>query len=159
MARANGAEIKVVGKNGQISLGRSYAGKALQVSRRKDGSVLLTVRAIPQSQLWIWKKPERSRIDRALEWTANNPRRETDLDELLKKWKRHNARPSGHNRIRLDLNTPAFQDKFLSLEPTETKQVMAHSLGLSQRFRALAFREGDYLCLMSLHLDHDSAYN
>ncbi len=30
-------EIKVVGKSGQISLGKSYAGKILRLERRQDG--------------------------------------------------------------------------------------------------------------------------
>ena len=34
----------------------------------------------------------------------------------------------------------------------------AYSIRLSQRIRAIAYREGDYLRLVSLHPDHDSAY-
>ncbi|MBI3181499.1 MAG: hypothetical protein HYZ28_05095 [Myxococcales bacterium] len=34
----------------------------------------------------------------------------------------------------------------------------AHSFRLSQRYRALAYRDGDFLRVLSLHLDHDSAY-
>ncbi len=34
----------------------------------------------------------------------------------------------------------------------------AHSFRLSQKYRALAYRDGDFLRLLSLHLDHDSAY-
>ncbi len=33
-----------------------------------------------------------------------------------------------------------------------------YSLRLSQRIRALAFREGEFLRFVSLHPDHDSAY-
>jgi hypothetical protein len=33
-----------------------------------------------------------------------------------------------------------------------------NSLRLSQKVRALAFREGDFLRFISLHPDHDSAY-
>ena len=33
-----------------------------------------------------------------------------------------------------------------------------YSLRLSQRIRAVAFRDGDFLRLLSLHQDHDSAY-
>ncbi len=33
-----------------------------------------------------------------------------------------------------------------------------YSLRLSQRMRAVAFRDGDFLRLISLHPDHDSAY-
>lgn len=33
-----------------------------------------------------------------------------------------------------------------------------HSLRLSQKIRALAFRDGEFLRFISLHPDHDSAY-
>ena len=33
-----------------------------------------------------------------------------------------------------------------------------HSLRLSQRIRGLAFREGDFLRVISLHPGHDTAY-
>jgi len=33
-----------------------------------------------------------------------------------------------------------------------------HSFRLSQRIRALAYRDGDFLRVLSLHPDHDSAY-
>lgn len=101
------------------------------------------------------------------------------------------ARPV--ERIRLDLNSPEFQDVFFRLESEELKQVMAalrrlrglgwtdlyrhtgfrweavrhirtptgataHSLRLSQKVRAIGYRDGDFLRLVSLHPDHDSAY-
>jgi hypothetical protein len=100
---------------------------------------------------------------------------------------------AAHSRVRLDLNSPEFQDVFFQLEPAELKQVVAslrrlsrlewatlyrytgfhweaiehlrapngarvHSLRLSQRIRALAYRDGDFLRLLSLHPEHDSAY-
>jgi hypothetical protein len=53
MPQVNGAEIKVVGKSGQISLGKSYAGKTLRVERHDDGSIVLTaVAMVPENQLW-----------------------------------------------------------------------------------------------------------
>ena len=97
------------------------------------------------------------------------------------------------SRVRLDLNSPEFQDVLFRLEPAELKQVVAslrrlrgldwntlyrhagfhweaiehlkapngakvYSLRLSQRIRALAYRDGEFLRLLSLHPDHDSAY-
>jgi hypothetical protein len=97
------------------------------------------------------------------------------------------------SRIRLDLNSPEFQDAFFGLQVDELKQVVAslrrlreldwnslyrhtgfrweglehlkaangakvYSLRLSQRIRAVALRDGDFLRLISLHPDHDSAY-
>ena len=101
--------------------------------------------------------------------------------------------PAGASRVRLDLNSPEFQDVFFGLQADELKQVVAslrrlreldwnilyrhagfrwealehleapngakvYSLRLSQRIRAVAFRDGDFLRLISLHPDHDSAY-
>lgn len=97
------------------------------------------------------------------------------------------------NRVRLDLNSEAFQEVFFALEVAELKQVSAtlrrlrgmnwnvvymhgglnweavehvrtpsgakaYSLRLSQKMRALAYRDGDFLRFLSLHPDHDSAY-
>jgi len=100
---------------------------------------------------------------------------------------------AGGRRVRLDLNSPEFQEVFLRLELAELKQVVislrrlrsldwatlyrhggshmeamehlkapngakVYSLRLSQRIRAIAYRDGDFLRLVSLHPDHDSAY-
>lgn len=97
------------------------------------------------------------------------------------------------SRIRLDLNSPEFQDIFFRLQVEELKQVVAslrrlreldwnslyrhtgfrweaiehlkapngakvYSLRMSQRIRAIGFRDGEFLRLISLHPDHDSAY-
>jgi hypothetical protein len=36
--------------------------------------------------------------------------------------------------------------------------VKVHSLRLSEKIRAIGYRDGDFLRLVSLHPDHDSAY-
>jgi len=88
-------EIKVVGKSGQISLGKSYAGKILRLERRPDGTVVLTaVALVPESQLWTLREPDRSRIERALAWAEKTPPAETNLDRLIK------PRASGRGRKR-----------------------------------------------------------
>jgi hypothetical protein len=100
---------------------------------------------------------------------------------------------TGGSRVRLDLNSPEFQDVFLRLEQAELRQVVAslrrlrglewtalyrhtgfhweaighlrapngaavYSLRLSQKIRAIAYRDGDLLRFVSLHPDHDSVY-
>jgi hypothetical protein len=90
-------EIKVVGKSGQISLGKRYAGKTLRLERREDGTVLLTaVAMVPESQLWTLQEPHRARIERGLAWAARTPPAETELDDLVKP-RRSKA---GHKRAR-----------------------------------------------------------
>jgi hypothetical protein len=82
---SDGVEIKVVGKSGQISLGKRYAGKMLRLERRQDGTVLLTaVAMVPETQLWTIEEPHRSRIERGINWAAANSPQETDVEELLK---------------------------------------------------------------------------
>ena len=78
-------EIKVVGKSGQISLGKRYAGKTLRLERRTDGTVVLTaVAMVPENQLWTLEEPHRSRIERGLKWAAANKPQEADVEALLK---------------------------------------------------------------------------
>jgi hypothetical protein len=101
--------------------------------------------------------------------------------------------PAASSRLRLDLNSPEFQDVFLRLEASELTRVAdalrrlagldwntlyrhtglqweairhirtpngatAYSLRLSRKIRAIAYRDGDFLRVISLHPDHDSAY-
>jgi len=79
-------EIKSVGKSGQISLGKRYAGKMFSVRHQPDGSLLLTaVAMVPESQLWTLREPDRGAIVRGMTWAASAPPSETDLDDLSAK--------------------------------------------------------------------------
>jgi hypothetical protein len=85
MPMANGAEFKVVGKSGQISLGKRYAGKTLRVERQEDGSIKLTaVAMVPERQLWTLQQPDASRIARGLAWAAETRAAESEIDALVK---------------------------------------------------------------------------
>jgi hypothetical protein len=93
MPLVSGAEIKVVGKSGQISLGKSYAGKTLRLERRRDGTMILTAVAIvPESQVWTLEEPHRSQIARGLAWATETPARETNLKTLTKRPRRSRGR-------------------------------------------------------------------
>lgn len=90
---ADQIEIKVVGKSGQISLGKSYAGKTLRLERRRDGTMVLTaVAVVPESQLWTLEEPHRSQIARGLTWAAETPPKESSLDALRKRAGRRRGR-------------------------------------------------------------------
>ncbi len=85
-ALAERVEIKVVGKSGQISLGKRYAGKTLRLERLRDGTMVLTaVAMVPESQLWTLEEPHRSRIERGLAWAAATAPQATDVASLLKR--------------------------------------------------------------------------
>jgi len=99
MAATATSEIKVVGKSGQISLGKRYAGKMLELQRLDDGTLLLrAVAVVPESQLWTLDEPHRSRIARGLAWAAENAPRDSDPDSLVKQKPRRRSRPRGRRR-------------------------------------------------------------
>ena len=92
---AGDIEIKVVGKSGQISLGKRYAGKTLRLECRADGTLVLTaVAMVPEHQHWTLEEPHRTRIERGLTWAGATEPRETDIERLLK------ARPKRAGRAR-----------------------------------------------------------
>ena len=89
-------EIKVVGKSGQISLGKRYAGKTFRLERLTDGRILLTaVAMVPESQLWTLTEPHRSRIERGLAWAGQTKPQEIRVETLLKRRSKTEARPRG----------------------------------------------------------------
>ena len=99
MPQVRGADIKVVGKSGQISLGKSYAGKALRVEHRRDGAIVLTaVAVIPENQLWTLEEPDRSRIKRGLAWASTTPPSETTVDALVAQSPKAVSRSRGRRR-------------------------------------------------------------
>jgi hypothetical protein len=73
-------QIKRVGSSGQISLGKRYAGQLFREEEREDGSIVLVpVAVLPTSH---WSIRDGAKIKRALSWAAENPPKESDLDEL-----------------------------------------------------------------------------
>jgi hypothetical protein len=93
------SEVKTVGKSGQISLGKSYAGKTLRLQRRTDGSIVLTaVALVPESQLWTLQEPHRSAIAEGLAWAAKTPPTESDLDAILEQAAKHRKPGKTHAR-------------------------------------------------------------
>jgi hypothetical protein len=99
MPMVSGAEIKVVGKSGQISLGKNFAGKTLRVERQEDGSIVLrAVAMVPESQLWTLEEPDRSRIARGLAWASETRPQETSIELLVKQRTKTVERQRGRQR-------------------------------------------------------------
>jgi GH35 family endo-1,4-beta-xylanase len=101
--------------------------------------------------------------------------------------------PGTEGRVRLDLNSPPFQEQWFALSKEDGHAVLTTLRKVSQRswhqvytdhrlkweaissrrgpvgerlysfrcgraLRAVAYRDGDFLRLLTLHPDHDSAY-
>ncbi len=84
------ADIKRVGKSGQISLGKEHTGQYFREELQDDGSILLVpVVVVPQSH---WTVRDAGKIRKAIAWAAENPPRASDVDDLVKKSKAQPAR-------------------------------------------------------------------
>lgn len=61
------------------------------------------------------------------------------------------------NTIRQQTWEQAYQNKGLKWEKIQGKEI--YTFRFSQKYRATAVREGDFLRILALHTDHDSAYH
>jgi hypothetical protein len=77
--------IKQVGANGQISLGKEYAGKQIQISKMEDGSLFIQSGLfIPDNERWLHTKENMETLNKAIQWAENNQRRD-NFDEIAKR--------------------------------------------------------------------------
>lgn len=75
-----------VGKSGQVSIGKRYAGENYAVEINSDGSVLLKrVTIVPAEQAWTQDPDLKRRLGLADKWMADNPPAETDLSAIIAK--------------------------------------------------------------------------
>ena len=77
--------VKVVGANGQISLGKEFAGRQVLVEEREPGVWLIrTAMVVPENELWLHEPKANDDLRRALFWAQRNPPEESDPDATLK---------------------------------------------------------------------------
>jgi hypothetical protein len=83
--RAARTSVKVVGSNGQISLGKEFAGRQVLVEEREPGVWLVrTALVVPENELWLHQPDARDDLRRALDWAQRHPPVESDPDAVLK---------------------------------------------------------------------------
>ena len=73
------SSVKVVGLNGQISLGKEFAGKQVLVEEREPGVWMVrTALVIPENELWLHQPEVKQGLQRALAYAQANSLQETD---------------------------------------------------------------------------------
>ena len=78
------ASVKVIGANGQISLGKHYAGRQVLVEEQEPGVWLVrTATIIPDNERWLHQATAAADLQTALAWAEANPPSESNLDSLL----------------------------------------------------------------------------
>ena len=76
--------VKVIGANGQISLGKDYAGRQVLVEEREPGVWFVrTAIVIPENERWLHEPKSAANLQAALIWAMENKPQVTDLDTLF----------------------------------------------------------------------------
>jgi hypothetical protein len=76
--------VKVVGANGQISLGKQFAGRQVLVEEQEPGVWLIrTATVIPDNERWLHGPQAASDLKRALNWSTHHPASDGSTDVLL----------------------------------------------------------------------------
>lgn len=79
------ASVKLVGNNGQVSLGKQFAGMQVIVEEREPGYwVIRTATVIPDDELWVHQEYASSDLKEALAWAKNNPTNDKNIYKILK---------------------------------------------------------------------------
>ena len=78
--------VKVIGSNGQISLGKQFAGRQVLVYEEEPGVWLIrTATVIPDNERWLHQQAAASDLTKALSWAQSNPPADSDVDQLAAK--------------------------------------------------------------------------
>lgn len=79
------ATYKRVGQNGQISIGKDWAGKLVRVIETEHAIEITPGDFIPESQRSFWTKDAQDDLTTFNEFQSKNPAKKTDLNALKKK--------------------------------------------------------------------------
>jgi hypothetical protein len=83
-ALASQSSVKVVGANGQISLGKQFAGRQVLVEEREPGVWLVrTATVIPDNERWLHHPQTAADLRNALAWTQANPPADANVVDVL----------------------------------------------------------------------------
>ena len=83
---ASHSSVKVVGANGQISLGKQFAGRQVLVEEREPGVWMVrTATVVPDNERWLHAPQAAADLHSALAWAVANPTTDSNTDDLIKR--------------------------------------------------------------------------
>lgn len=81
---ASHSTVKVIGANGQISLGKQFAGRQVLVEEREPGVwIIRTATVIPDNERWLHEPQAAADLQSALRWAEANPASDNNTDALM----------------------------------------------------------------------------
>ncbi len=76
--------VKVIGANGQISLGKQFAGRQVLVEEQAAGVWLIrTATVVPDNERWLHEPAVAADLQNAMVWATQNPPTDAALDNTL----------------------------------------------------------------------------
>ena len=85
-AAASPTSLKLVGSNGQISLGKQYAGRHVLVEEREPGVwIVRTATVIPDNERWLHDPQAVADLQAAMAWSISHQPSDTDLQDTMKR--------------------------------------------------------------------------
>lgn len=78
--------LKLVGSNGQISLGKQYAGRHVLVEESEPGVwIVRTATVIPDNERWLHEPRAAADLQAAMSWSASHPPTDAEVEDTLKR--------------------------------------------------------------------------
>jgi hypothetical protein len=78
--------LKLVGSNGQISLGKQYAGRHVLVEESEPGVwIVRTATVIPDNERWLHEPGAAADLQAAMSWSASHPPTDAEVEDTLKR--------------------------------------------------------------------------
>jgi hypothetical protein len=77
--------VKTIGPNGQISLGKQFAGRQVVVEQREPGVWLVrTATIVPDNERWLHEPQAAADLAAAVAWAADNPPSDESAEAILR---------------------------------------------------------------------------
>ena len=85
-ATVHPSALKLVGSNGQISLGKQYAGRHVLVEESEPGVwIVRTATVIPDNERWLHEPGAAADLQAAMSWSASHPPTDAEVEDILKR--------------------------------------------------------------------------
>lgn len=83
-AAVSQACVKVIGANGQVSLGKRFAGRQVLIEEQEPGVWLIrTATVVPDNEHWLHQPKASADLNSALTWAQENQPNDANLIEVL----------------------------------------------------------------------------
>jgi hypothetical protein len=75
--------IKTVGRSGQISLGKKFAGQTIMLDEIQAGVWIIKLgRFIPDNEKWLHAPGVQAELNEAIAWAEENPPQDANFEKL-----------------------------------------------------------------------------